>query len=148
MSLTIEDQLYENGLLIITGSTPQAEEFDRPLAYKLKKTIEDILMEKGLKSKILVIGDLWYLNAELLQKLPMISIGGPGVNAVSAHLYAKLQNYLAIDDTLLIQMDPLLKDLRVSIWGTHEEATQSAVELFVNKKCLHRFISAACTRYA
>lgn len=146
MSIIDEDKLLENGLLIITGSTPRAEQADRPLAYDLKGKIDALFGKRDIECNVVVMGDLWYLNSEPLQKLPMISIGGPGVNAVSAHLYNKLQNYLVIDDTLLIQMDPGLKDLRVSIWGMNHETTVSALEMFVNNKCLERFMDAVIRR--
>jgi len=34
-----DKDLQENGLLLVTGSTPRAEEADRPLAYGLQSEI-------------------------------------------------------------------------------------------------------------
>ena len=138
--------LSEGGLLVVTGSTLRAEQLDRPLAYQLKSTIEEVLGEQGVDCTVLVLSDLWYLNGEALQRVPMVSIGGPGVNAVSANLFRRLSNVLVVDDTLLIQMDPGLRDLRASIWGMNHAATVDALELFVKRGYLERFLQAAMAR--
>lgn len=105
-------------ILVVTGSNLRAEYADRPLAYQLQEAIEQTALEQDHQIKTLVISDLWYLNTQCLQNMPMISIGGPGVNAVSAHLYKKLSNALVAENALVIQMDPELKDLRACIWGS------------------------------
>ncbi|MBN1764148.1 MAG: hypothetical protein JW860_02740 [Sedimentisphaerales bacterium] len=141
-----DDHLIEKGLLIVTGSTLRSEQADRPLAYCLKEKIEEAIEGQDNDFTILVISDLWYLNGEALQRLPTISIGGPGVNALSAHLYKRLTNALVIDNTLLIQMDPQLNDLRVSIWGMDHQTTVEALEIFINKGYLTRFLEAVTAR--
>jgi len=143
-----DHNLSEKGLLIITGSSPRAEQVDRPLAYRLRDCIEKKLSEQDNDYKVVVLGDLWYLNCESLQRLPMISLGGPGVNAVAAHLYKRLANALVVDNTLLIQMDPHYQDLRVSIWGMDHQTTVEALELFVQNGYLERFLGAVTARLA
>ncbi len=141
-----DNDLLENGILIVTGSSLRAEQADRPLAYHLKERIEDRLREQGRDGELAVLSDLWYLNAEALQKLPMISVGGPGINAVSAYLYRKLSNALVIDDTLMIQMDVELQDLRVSLWGVDHDSTVKAIDIFVQRGYLDQFLGAVMTR--
>ena len=84
-----DNEIIKTGLLIVTGSTLRAEQMDRPLAYHLKDVIEKQLVELSGDLQIVVISDLWYLNSQSLQKIPTISVGGPGVNAVAANLYEK-----------------------------------------------------------
>ena len=128
-----DEEMMEKGLLIVTGSNLRAEKADRPLAYRLKNTIEERLNGQEPTQKVVVLSDLWYLNGETLQELPMISVGGPGVNAVSAYLYKQLSNALVVDDTLVIQMDVTFKDLRACVWGTNHELTVNALDLFIEK---------------
>src|SRR5262245_25766703 len=73
-------------LLIGTGSTLRAEDVDRPLAYYLKQQIEQRAAENPTSSppfRVLVVADFRWINDEPLQALPTLSIGGPGVNALS-----------------------------------------------------------------
>ena len=142
-----DSDLTERGLLIVTGSSLRAEQADRPLAYKLKDTIENQLCNHGDRHRVVVLSDLWYLNAELLQQIPTISVGGPSVNALSAHLLRRLPSVLAIDNTLIIQMDLQLRDLRATVWGDHLELTADAIDIFVHRGYLERFIEAVVTRH-
>ncbi|MBN2375354.1 MAG: hypothetical protein JXD22_03060 [Sedimentisphaerales bacterium] len=141
-----DNEIIESGLLIVTGSTLRAEQADRPLAYHLKNVIEKQLLDQSRDLQIVVIGDLWYLNSQALQKIPMISVGGPGVNAVAANLYEKLSKTLIVDERLVIQMDLHLQDLRASVWGTNHELTVNAVELFIDRGLLKNFLSAVLAR--
>ena len=141
-----DNELLENGILIVTGSSLRAEQVDRPLAYRLKTCIEERLSEQSRDGSLVVLSDLWYLNAEALQQLPMISVGGPGINAVSAYLYRKLSNALVIDDTLMVQMDVELQDLRVSLWGVDHDSTVKAIEIFMQRGYLDRFLGAVVER--
>ena len=141
-----DNQLDEDSILIVTGSNLRAEQGDRPLAYQLKNTINEILAQWGYDSEVLVLSDLWYLHSELLHSLPLISIGGPTVNAVSAHLSQRLPTVLIAQNTLIIQMDPSIDDLRASVWGVHHETTVNALELFVKRGYLDRLLKAARAR--
>ncbi len=141
-----DKQLAEKGILIVTGSTLRAEQADRPLAYSLKQTIETHVQGVNYDPKVLVISDLWYLNSEPLHGIPMISIGGPGVNAVAAHLLKRLPNALVVENSLVIQMDLNLQDLRVCIWGANHDLTVDALNLFIQKQYLQRFLSALAER--
>lgn len=144
-----DSNLAEKGILIITGSRLRAEQADRPLAYKLQKAISQRTQQDKYEKKndnILVISDLWYLNSEPLQKLPTISLGGPGVNAVSAHFYDKLDHALVVDDHLLIQMDLDGKSLRACIWGQTNESTINALNIFIKNGYLDRFLTSATQR--
>lgn len=141
-----DSNLSEKGILIITGSQLRAEQADRPLAYQLQKVISQRTCQEKQGEKndnILVISDLWYLNSEPLQKLPTISLGGPGVNAVSAHFYDKLDHVLVVDDHLQIQMDLEGQGLRACIWGQTHESTVNALNIFIKNGFLDRFLTTA-----
>ena len=130
----------------MTGSTLRAEQHDRPLAYRLKETIEQRLAATDCRREVVVIGDLWYLNCEPLHQIPMICVGGPAVNAASAQLFKKVPTALVIDNALLIQMDLHLQDLRVVIWGGNSASTADAVDIFVSRGYLGRFLEGVLAR--
>ncbi len=141
-----DSDLSENGLLIVTGSALKAEKYDRPLAYQLKSLIEEKFDRRLWDPTVLVLSDLWYLNAEPLQQLPMISIGGPRVNAVSARLFDKLPQALHVENKMLIQIDYQMLDLRACVWGANHQLTLNALQTFVRNKYLNRFLDAALAR--
>src|SRR5205823_14742227 len=73
-------------LLIVAGSTLRAEQLDRPLAYYLKQQVEEHLAARGDQPgtfDVRVVADFRWLHEEILQRLPTISVGGPGVDALA-----------------------------------------------------------------
>jgi hypothetical protein len=141
-----DNELAQGSVLIVTGSTLRAEQWDRPLAYRLKVAIEGKDSGDGKNHKALVLGDLWYLNSEILHRLPTISVGAPEVNSLSAYLLKRLTKVLVIENSLVIQMDPQLEDLRVSVWGVNAELTEDALEIFVRRRYLEQFLAAVASR--
>ena len=138
-----------SGLLLVTGSNLRAEQGDRPIAYQLREQVLELSSPESReqrKHNIIVISDLWYLHCETLHRCPMISIGGPGVNAVSAHLLRVLPHSLLVDDQMVIQMDPDLNDQRVSIWGKDHQLTVDAVNLFIVRGYLDRFVQSVTAK--
>ena len=143
------DEAYT--LLIVTGSHLRAESADRPLAYQLQTQIEDWLTthEDALNVRIepIVCSDIWFLNNQELQRRPVISIGGPGVNALAAY-FAK---FLPSDEEneneprVLIQIDPEFTDLHACIWGTNNELTRKGVDLFADSY-LDGYLRAVATQ--
>ena len=134
-------------LLIVTGSTPRAEDVDRPLAYYLRREVERAAAELDPPAdppfKVLVLADFRWLNDEPLQRLPTLSVGGPGVNALAGQwVEEELEFSLAVESQYYIQMDPDLDSLRASIWGMDNPTTQIAVSVFI-KRFLARFLKRA-----
>jgi hypothetical protein len=122
---------HSGGLvLIVTGSNLRAEQMDRPLAYYLQSQIDQLGGDERLA---LVISDRYYLTHPDLHELPLISVGGPGVNRLAQRLLKKLPAVLAADGKFFIQMDPEEKDLRVSIWGMDNPQTKVAVITFAER---------------
>ena len=124
-------------LLIVVGAHLRAEMCDRPLAYRLVDRVRCWLAEHAddlaIDIQPIVCSDVWYVNQAELQKRPTISVGGPGVNALSAYYVQKLPTALVHDDQLMIQLDPEFVDLRVSVWGVDHENTVRVVDLFAGK---------------
>ena len=129
-------------LLIVTGSRLRAEELDRPLAYYLKQRIEQHLAEHEESlgpMRVRVVADFRWIHDDPLQKLPTISLGGPGVNALAHRWLEEVPVSLAVDERYYLQMDPDLDDLRVSVWGMDNPTTQIAVSVFIDR-FLPRFL--------
>jgi len=134
-----EDEDLSGLILIVTGSSLRAEMRDRPLAYHLQRLIRK-RMAKEVFLRPVVISDIWYLNSLALQQLPTISVGGPGVNAVSQFFFPKLSTALGIDGLLLIQMDVAMEDHRCCVWGMDHDKTVEALKVFVGCGYLDRFL--------
>ncbi|MFO0961244.1 MAG: hypothetical protein U0800_28005 [Isosphaeraceae bacterium] len=130
-------------LLIVTGSTLRAEEMDRPLAYYLKQQVEQSVADRpvdGMALHVLVVADFRWLHDEPLQRLPTISVGGPGVNALARQWFEEdLPNSLVVDGRYFVQMDPELAEPRASVWGMDNASTQFAVSAFLSR-FLSRFL--------
>lgn len=131
-------------LLIVTGSTLRAEEADRPLGYYLKQKIEEKLRSASEKPgteegsrlahfQVRVIADFRWIHDEFLQRLPTISLGGPGVNALSHRWLEEVPITLAFNEHYFIQMDPDGNDPRACVWGMDNPATQLAVAVFLDR---------------
>jgi hypothetical protein len=141
-------------MLVVTGSTLRAEEMDRPLGYYLKQRIEQSLSEAsgagrhGLDDYIVrVVADFRWMHDEPLQSLPTISLGGPGVNALTHRWLEKVPVSLAYSERYFIQMDPDLTEIRASIWGMDNATTQIAVSVFLDR-FLPRFLERCATSTA
>jgi hypothetical protein len=133
---------------IVVGIQLNAELGDRPLAYRVEQAAREKLLARFGKPAVgelpkispAVITDVFYLNDADAQTRPAISIGGPGVNALSALLTDKLATPVAIEDTLVVQMDLDFKDQRCAVWGMTHLDTVRAVELFLGKGYLELFL--------
>ncbi len=142
-------EVTANLLLVVVGAHLRAETADRPLAYRLSERIRAWMEKFGqhLNPPILcvVCSDVWYINDESLHGRPTISVGGPGVNALSAYFHDKLNTALARDEQFIIQLDPEFVDLRVSVWGMDHQLTVHALDQFV-ERYLDAYLRAVATQ--
>ena len=128
-------------ICIVVGVQLRAELGDRPLAYRVEREMRSRLEAalgkppEGEPPRLspVVISDVFYLNSEEMQARPAVSVGGPAMNALSALLADKLPTAVAIEDTLVIQMDLDMEDQRCAVWGMNHLDTVRAVELFVSR---------------
>src|SRR5947209_14621154 len=133
---------------IVVGVQLTAELGDRPLAYRIEQQLKQRLDSAlgapaaGELPKLApaVISDVYYLNSDEARSRPVISVGGPGVNALSAQLVNELPTVIAIEETLVVQMDLDMTDQRATVWGMTHIETVKAVELFVDKGYLDAFV--------
>ena len=141
-------------LWIVVGIQLNAELGDRPLAYRVEEEVRTRLTTRlgkpqpGQPPRLapVVITDVYYLNDADVQRRPAISVGGPGVNAVSALLTDKLPTPVAIENTLVVQMDLDFNDMRCAVWGMTHLDTVRAVDLFIAKGYLDMFLDAVIQR--
>ena len=128
-------------VLIVVGVQLRAELGDRPLAYRIEQEVRSRLearLGRPAEGELpllapAVITDVYYLNNEPIQSRPAISVGGPAMNALSAMLVDQLPTAMAVENTLVIQMDLEMKDVRCAVWGMDHLDTVRAVDLFVTK---------------
>ncbi|WP_428386349.1 hypothetical protein [Mucisphaera sp.] len=137
-------------VLIVVGAHLRAEEADRTLAYQLMSAVETWVeehqeyLEEDLRA--MVCTDALYLNDESLHHRATISVGGPGVNALSAYFAQQMEGDSDLrPDQVIIQMDPDFADLRVAIWGVNHETTDQGVGLFI-RDYLDGFLRAVATQ--
>jgi hypothetical protein len=124
---------------------------DRPLGYYLKQRIENLLSETAANGQtsledylVRIVADFRWIHDEPLQRLPTISLGGPGVNALSHRWLEEVPVSLAFSERYFVQMDPELAEPRASIWGMDNTSTQIAVSVFVDR-FLPRFLDRCAT---
>ena len=139
---------------IVTGIQLTAELGDRALAYRIEQEIKtrlDVLLDTpaaGSPPRLVpaVVSDVYYLNSDEAQAGPTISVGGPGVNAVSASLADQLPTPVAIENTLVVQMDLEMEDARCAVWGMNHLDTVRAVDLFIAKGYLETFVKGVVAK--
>lgn len=130
-------------LLIVTGAHLAAEVHDRPLAYAMREQVLAALDARELAidpGEIIVCSDLWVMNQDDLRTRPTISIGSPGVNALSAFLASRLPSVLAVDGVFVVQMQEEPNPV-ACCWGRDAAATGAAVEAFALRH-LEAFLDA------
>jgi hypothetical protein len=136
-------------ILIVTGAHLHAEVGDRPVAYSLRQRILDRLRDSGdgenARPQVVVCSDVWYLNNDPLRSRPTISVGGPGVNALTAFLADKLPSAFAIEDRLIVQADLEFQECVACCWGADIGSTAAAVDAFC-ERYLDAFMEAAQSR--
>jgi hypothetical protein len=136
-------------VMVVVGSHLRAETADRPLAYHVQKYITDWVAQHrdalNVNIQAIVCSDIWYLNHKTLQQRPTISVGGPGVNALSAYFAQALPEKTGSEAQVLIQIDPEFTDLRVCIWGSNHEFTVKGIHLF-SKQYLGDYLRAVANQ--
>ena len=128
-----------SSVMIVVGSAVPQEINDRPLAYKLKEVIDEHGDPQSWKSAI-VIADLAYESDAVLQGCPTISIGGMAANSVSARFCRILPVALAVQKRSFVQLDITFRDPRILLWGIDPSSTAKAIDLFVQKGHLGKYL--------
>lgn len=126
-------------ILIVTGAHLHAEAAHRPVAYQLKRAMEEQLGGAGL---VVVCSDIWYMNNEGLKGCPTVSIGGPGVNAVSAFLGDKLPSAFVVEGKVLVLAEPEFEEPVACCWGADDGLTAAAADAF-RERYMELFLTRA-----
>ena len=138
---------------VVVGVQLRAELGDRPLGYRVEKELRTRLeaalgpAPDGEPPRLapVVISDVYYLNNEPIQSRPVIAVGGPAMNGLSALLVDQLPTAVAIENTLVIQMDLDMDDARCAVWGMNHLDTVRAVDLFI-ARYLDTFVQGVVAR--
>jgi hypothetical protein len=126
-------------VMIVVGSSVPQEMADRPLAYNLKEAI-DKHGEAVEWRHAVVVSDLAYESDAVIQGCPTIAIGSIAANAVSARLVNVLPIALTVKKTIFVQLDITYRDRRVLLWGTDPSGTEAAVDIFLSKGYLEKYL--------
>jgi hypothetical protein len=126
-------------VLIVVGSAIPQEINDRPLAYRLAEAI-DARGDAAAWKRAVVISDLSYESDAVAQSCPTVSIGGMAANVVSARFCRILPVALSVEGNSFIHLDITFRDQRVLLWGKGQDETARAVDLFVGKGFLERYL--------
>ncbi len=125
-------------IAVVVGAHLKAEREHRPLAYFLRARLLAVMDGDGATPeaddpRVAVCTDLWYVNREELSRVAAVSIGGPEVNALTAHLASRLPSALAIEGRLVVQADASLSPPLAAAWGVDASSTGEAVRLFAER---------------
>jgi hypothetical protein len=132
-------------VLVVVGHGLLAEEEDRPIAYELKRTINE--RGRGTDSQAgVVVTDLWMLQNEMAEFFPAIALGGPSVNAFTTQIYEDLPVAYTRGQRVFIQIDPEGAGKRAAVWGMDREATREGSQVFVADGFLDRFLDLVWRR--
>jgi hypothetical protein len=127
-------------VVLVTGSSPTAEERDRPLAYRLKAEIDRRGAGHAYRRAV-VVADLWYLENRLFHLNPTIAIGGPGANGVSHDFAEALPTVYSQDERVFVQAEFEGELKRASLWGVDASFTSAAVDVFMTQGYLDDLLS-------
>ena len=119
-------QIIRDTIVIVTGCDAMPELFDRPSAYELKTAIDYIgnsINRSFLRST--VMGDIWFSDHSKIEGHPhVISIGSPGINALTARIERQAQLVRkSLDGRWQIKQD----GQRWALFGDRAEDTYDAV---------------------
>ena len=129
-------------MLIVTGIDVPAEMNDRPLAYRLKAEIDRRGGGRAFRAG-LVVSDAWFAQNRIFHLCPVVSIGGPGVNALAASLVEDLPFLVKREDRVFVQGAWDGEQPRVSLWGMDRTATADAVDAFLDEGYCDAFLRRA-----
>jgi hypothetical protein len=125
----------EETVVIVIGSSSNAEERDRPLAYQLKTAIDERGAGHAYRRAV-IVADSWYLENDRFHLNPTIAIGGPGANGVAGELSGVLPTVYARDEQVFVQADFEGDLKRAALWGVDAAHTAEAVEIFTSQGLL------------
>jgi hypothetical protein len=97
---------------VVVGGHLRAEIGDRPAAGLLATRLDAALHARTGHVRACLLTDVWYLNDERFRDRPVVSVGAPDVNALTAFLADKLPSVLSQELVYVIQLDLEFASLR------------------------------------
>ena len=132
----------DDTILVVTGTEIPAEMNDRPLAYRLKAEIDRRGAGRPFRGG-LVVSDAWFAQNRIFHLCPVVSVGGPGVNALAASLVNELPILIKREERVFVQGAWDGEERRASLWGMDRAATAEAVEVFLKEGYCEAFLREA-----
>jgi hypothetical protein len=131
-------------VLVVVGHGLLPEEQDRPVAYDLRRAINE--RGRSTDGQVgVVVTDTWMLETDMAEFFPAIALGGPAVNGFTAQIYEELPIAFSRSQRMFIQVEAD-GGKRVALWGTEPEATREASQVFVAEGYLDRFLALVWRR--
>ena len=135
----------EETVLIVVAEALDDGHPDRQNAALLQEAINE--RGRGFAyRRALVVSDVAWFDARMLQRSPTIAIGGPGVNGVSGSFAPELPTVWSDDDRVVIQANLRERARRAALWGVDRGATAEAVNAFIDRGWLDEFLNR-CWRF-
>jgi hypothetical protein len=141
-------------VIVVVGTTVVAELLDRPAAEFLRDDIDQRGAEHPFRRGIVVSDQTWFDEAKVLLYNPLISIGGPPANKLSAEFNSWVPSKSgegkysipgAVARTGFYRKNPQGLP-QVALWGETAGETREAVEHYVqNEKGLDAFLKMCWT---
>lgn len=116
--------LLQKGVFIVVGTWGGCELFDRIIAYKMAQELD----ERGTNA--MVITDCYWLSVKDQHgyaEMPVIAVGGPGVNALSAEIAKEIRQH-----SNAIGMIERKGRLTGFVWGGSAGKTLNAGKMFID----------------
>lgn len=135
----------EETVVIVVASDLEAGHPDQLSAARLKAEIDSRGRGWPYRRAVVVDDEQWF-ETEMFHAAPVIAIGGPGANGVSARLAGELPAVWTDGDRVVIQAELTEGRRRASLWGSDRHATTEAVEAFIARGWLDEFLDR-CWRF-
>lgn len=127
-------------VIVVTAADLEPGNPDTVGALRLRDEITKRGSGSPYRRAILVSDADWFDN-DLLDGTPIITIGGPGRNAVTSRLAGELPSVWTDGDRVVIQAILDRAPPQVSLWGTDRFATAEALATFLDRGWLDEFLA-------
>jgi TIR domain len=124
--------------LVVVGASTLPQIHDGMPAMRLKTEL-DARGDSDLKCA-LVVTDVGLQRDPIFRQCPLICVGGPPSNALTAELKDSLPLDPCSTDRVRIQHDLSNGGRQILLWGTDAPATVNAVEQFITNGLMERFV--------
>ncbi len=135
--------LNRETVIVVVGSQIPAELLDRPVAQLLRDGIDQRSKGNPFRRAIVLNDQTWYTEAQVISNNPVIAVGGPEANKLSAEFgnwqpppSSREGKYTIREDGSLIGF--LRKNQaglpQAALWGHTANGTREAVEHYIRDK--------------